>query len=109
AERIDNRRPFETVDRPRPVARAGGIDLVDRHDLALLAGQEVVVVIAPVGGGVAAKRETLEFRIGRGPRRHVEDAYFEHVAGLRAAHENRAGADMDAEPLAVAFARPAAE
>ena len=39
-------------------------------------------------------------RIGAGPRRDVEDAHFEHVAGLGAAHEDRAGADMHAEPLA---------
>jgi hypothetical protein len=38
------------------------------------------------------------------PQRHVDDTDLQHVAGLGAAHQDRAGADMDAQPLAVALA-----
>ena len=104
AERIDDRRPAEIVDRTGPVAFARRVELVDRHHLALLAGQEIVVVEAPVRGGVAAEGEAREFRIETGPRRHVDDAHLEDVARLGAAHQDGAGADVDAQPLAVALA-----
>ena len=63
AERVGHAGPAEAVDRPGPVALAGGVDLVDGHDLArLVAGQQVVVVVAPPGGGVAAEGQALELR-----------------------------------------------
>ena len=108
AEGIDDFGPAEIVDGAGPVARSRGVELVDRHDLARLAGQEVLVVEAPVGGGVAAEGEAAELRIGTGPQRHVEDAHLEDIAGLGAAHRDRTGADMDAQPLAVALAGAAA-
>ena len=56
AERIGLRHPAEIVDGLRPVAFAGGVDLVDRDHLARLRlGQQVVVVKAPPGGRVAAE------------------------------------------------------
>jgi hypothetical protein len=64
-------------------------------------------VEAPVRRGIAAESEALEFRIGRGARRHVEDAHFEDVAGLGAAYQDRAGADMHAQALAIALRRTA--
>src|SRR5258708_12836060 len=47
-ERIGLRRPAEIVDRLRPVALTGGVDLVDRADLARLRlGDQLLVVEAP--------------------------------------------------------------
>ncbi len=101
AGRVGLRRPSEIVDGLRPVAFAGGIDLVDRDHLARLGfGEQVVVVKAPPGGRVAAKGLAGILRIGAGPRRDVDDAQLDHVALLGAADVDRAGADMHAEALA---------
>ena len=100
AERVLLRRPAEIVDGPRPTGRAGGVDLVDRDHLARLRLlQQILVVEAPPGGGVAAEAFAGVLRIGAGPRRDVEDAHLEHVAGLGAAHRDWAGADVHAEAL----------
>ena len=103
AERIGLRNPFEIVDRLRPALRARRVDLVDRHDLAFLAAQHVVVVVAPPGCGVGAEGFSLELGVGACPRNAVEDAHLQHVAGLGALHIDRPGHDMDALPLAGAF------
>src|SRR5262249_39326397 len=101
AERIGLRHPAEVVDGARPVLLAGGIDLVDRDDLARLGlGEELLIVEAPPGGGVAAEALALERRIGARARAHVDDADLEDVAGLGTAHRHRARADVDAEALA---------
>ena len=100
AERVRLRHPAEIVDRPRPAGRAGSVDLVDRDHLARLRLLEQVLVMkAPPGGGVAAEALAGVLRIGARPRRDVEDAHLEHVAGLGAAHRDRAGADVHAQAL----------
>ena len=106
AERIGLRRPLEIVERLGPVALAGGVDLVDRDHLARLGlGQQLLVVEAPPGRGVAAEGLAGIAGIGRRPGLHVHDAHFEDVAGLGIPDEDRTGADMDAEALARAAAQ----
>ena len=61
-------------------------------------------MVAPPGGGVAAEGAAGEFRLRRRARPDVEDADLEDIAGLGAADEDRAGADVDAEALAGAAA-----
>src|SRR5690348_9143204 len=105
AERVSLRHPAEIVDGLRPVALAAGVDLVDGDDLARLRlGQQIVVVIAPPRGGVAAEALAGILRVGAGPRLHVDDADFDDVAGLGATEVDRAGADMDTESFAGAAA-----
>ncbi len=102
AEGIGLRRPAEIVDGAR--AMVLGVDLVDRHHFALLGlGDQLVVVIAPEGGGVAAEGAPGEARIGGEARLDIEDARFQHVAGAGILDGDRAGADVNAE----AFARAA--
>ncbi len=101
AERVGDARPAETVDRPGPVALAGGVDLVDGHDLpGLIAGDQVVVVVAPPRRRVAAEGQSLVLGIGAGAGSDVEDAHLQDIAGLGAADRHRAGADMHAEAAA---------
>ncbi len=101
AERVGLRRPAEIVDRLGPVALSGGVDLVDGADLARLRlGDELLVVESPPRRRVAAERLAGIGRIGARPRLHVHDANFENVAGLGAADQYRAGADVHAEALA---------
>ena len=57
-------------------------------------------MVAPPGGGVAAEGAAGELRQGGRSWLDVENADLEDVARLGAADEDRAGADMDAEPLA---------
>ena len=105
AERVLLRHPAEVVDGARPAGRAGRVDLVDGDDLARLRLlEQVLVVEAPPGGGVAAEALAGVLRIGAGPRRDVQDAHLEHVAGLGAAHGDRAGQDVHAQALAGAAA-----
>src|SRR6185503_2326178 len=96
--------PPEAVDRLRPAALAGGVDLVDRDDLAGPGlGQQILVVEAPPRGGVAA--EALARELPARPRPHVDDADLEDIAGHRPFHRHRPRADVHAEALA----RPAPE
>ena len=106
AGRIGLRRPAVVVHGSRPVLLAGRVDLVDRDDLARLRlGEQLLVVEAPPGGGVAPEALALVRGIGAGPRAHVDDAHLEDVARLGAAHGHRPRAHVDAE----AFAGAAAE
>jgi hypothetical protein len=105
-ERVRLRRPLKVVDGGRPIALTGGIDLVDRDDLALFwLGDHFLVVKAPPGGRVAAEGLAGKLRVGAGPRLHVHDAHFKDVAGLRPAHVDRAGANVHAETFARATAQ----
>ena len=97
--------PAEVVDRARPAGRAGRVDFVDGDDLARLGLLEQVLVMeAPPGRGVAAEALAGVLRIGARPRRDVENPHLEHVAGLGAAHGDRAGQDVHAQALAGAAA-----
>ena len=105
AERVGLRHPAVVVDRARPVPIAGGIDLVDGDDLAgLRLLDHVVVVEAPPRRGIAAEGLAGIGGVAARARRDVEDLDLEHVARLGAAHEDRPGQDVDAEPLAGATA-----
>jgi hypothetical protein len=67
------RRPAEIVDRLRPIALPGGVEFVNRYDLARLRlGEEVVLLVTPPRGGVAAESLPGIGRIGAGPRLHVD-------------------------------------
>jgi hypothetical protein len=68
-------------------------------------GDQLLVMEAPPGCGIHAEALALVLRVGARPRRHVDDAHFEHVALFRALHVNRPGAYMYTE----AFARTASE
>ena len=105
AERVFLRHPAEVVDRARPAGRAGRVDFVDGDDLARLGFLEQVLVMeAPPGRGVAPEALAGVLRIGAGPRRDVENPHLEHVAGLGAVHGDRAGQDVHAQALAGAAA-----
>ncbi len=102
---IGLRHPAIVVDRLGPVLGTARIDLVDGDHLARLRLlDQVVVVKAPPRRGIAAEGLAGEVGIAARPRRQIEDLDLEHVAGLGAAHEDRAGQDMDAKALARAAA-----
>src|SRR5262245_66100670 len=68
AEGIRLRRPLEVVDRLRPVALTGRVDLVDRDHLAWLRiGEQILVVKAPPGGRVTAEALTFELWVRARP------------------------------------------
>ena len=101
AEGIGLWRPLEIINGLRPVAFAGRVDLVDRDHFARLGlGQQVLVVKPPPCGGVAAESLAAVLRIGAGSGSDVDDAQLDHVAFLRPADEDRAGADMHAKAFA---------
>ncbi len=79
--------------------------LVDGHHLARLrVRQQFRIMIAPPRRGVAAEGAAGEFRIAARARRDVEDAHFQHVAGLRVLDGDRSCADVHAEAFAGAAA-----
>jgi hypothetical protein len=94
------RHPAVVVDRTRPVAVTGGVEFVDRDDLARLwLGQQVVVVKTPPRGGIAAKGAAGECGIGATAQPDIEDAHLEDIARLGAAHLDGPGADVNPKPL----------
>src|SRR5258708_30052037 len=102
AERIALRRPTEVVGRARVMAAMVlAVDLVDRHDLARLGlSQELLVMKAPAGGGVAAESAAGEVGVGAGTGPHVENTQLDHVARLGIGHGDWSGAEMHAEAFA---------
>ena len=80
--------------------------LVDRHHLARLRiGEEFVVVIAPPRGHAAAEDATGIFRGLARTRHNVENAHFQHVAGLRVPDCDGSRADVHAKSFAGAAAK----
>ena len=101
AEWVGLRRPLEIVDGIRPVALAGRVDLVDGYDLARLRlRHQLLVMEAPPRGRVAAERLSRMGGVRTGARLDVHDPQLDDVAGLGAAHIDRAGADVHTEALA---------
>ncbi len=69
----------------------GGVDLVDRDDLARLRiREEILVVKTPPRSRVAAEALALEPRIRARARPHVDDAHLEDVARHGTLHRHRA-------------------
>src|SRR5258708_29564326 len=101
AEGVGLRYPAVIVDRTRPVAAARRVELIDRDHLARLrVGQQIVVMEAPPSGGIAAESAARERRIMTATRLYIQDPHREHITRLGIAHHDRAGAYVDAEPLA---------
>src|SRR4030081_101603 len=95
------RYPAVIVDRPRPVAAARRVELIDRDHLARLrVGQQIVVMESPPSGGIAAESAARERRIMTAARLYIQNPHREHVARFGIPHKDRTGANMDAEPLA---------
>ena len=109
ALRIGLRRPAIVIDRLGPIAFASAVDLVNGDDLTRLwLGQQVMIVIAPIGGGVATEGASSIMRQPRGSWLDVKNAHLKHIAWLGAPDENRTGADMHAQPAAPRFGARAA-
>src|SRR5256885_12160674 len=70
--------------------------LVDGDHLALSGlGERVAIVKAPVRRRIAAEGPALELRVARGAWHHINDAHFQHIAGLGALDAYRPRADVD--------------
>src|ERR1700758_4946427 len=98
AEGIALWRPTVVVDRTRVSGgahcRRFRVDLVDGDDFARLRfRQQLAIVKAPPRSRIAAEGAAMELGIRATPRAIIENAHFEHVAGLRMAHGDRARAD----------------
>src|ERR1700722_18483606 len=101
AERVSLRSPSEIIHRFRPVAFAGGVDLVDRdHFTRLGVGEQVLIVKAPPCSRIAAESLSGILRIGARPGSNVDDTQLDHVTLLGAADIDRASADVHAKALA---------
>src|SRR5258707_815173 len=110
AGRVGLRSPSEIIHGFRPVAFAGGVDLVDRdHFARLRLSEQVLIVKAPPCGRVAAESLSGILRIGARPGCDVDNAQLDHVTLLGAAYVDRAGADVHAEALAAATPPAAAK
>src|SRR6476659_3354938 len=80
AGRVGLRSPSENVHGFRPVAFAGGVDLVDRDYFARLGlGEQVLIVKAPPSSRVAAESLSRILRIGARPGCDVDNAQLDHV------------------------------
>ena len=64
-------------------------------------------MVAPPCRDAAAEHPSFKFSVAARPRHNIEDANLQHVAGSRFPDRDRAGADMNAEPLARAAAENA--
>ncbi len=107
-ERVGLRSPAEAVNRLGVWRLRVLVHLVHRDHLAFARlGQQVVVLKAPPGGGVAAEVAAFVFGVAAGARQNIQNAHFQHIAGLGIAHVYRAGADMHAKPFATAAAKDA--
>src|SRR6202030_4386518 len=105
AEWVGLRGPAETAHAGGPVFFGLGVDLVDRDDFAGLGlGEEVIVVKAPPGRGVATEGLAAVGWVGARPRLDIQDANLKDIPRLGAADVNRPGANMDAQALAGAAA-----
>src|SRR5258708_23110045 len=85
------RSPSEIIHGFRPVAFAGGVDLVDRYHFARLRlGEQVLIVKAPPCGRVAAESLPGILRIGARPGRDVDnidlDLRFQLLAEITPMH-----------------------
>ena len=113
AVRIGLRRPDIVVDGACD-RLAGGVELEDGDDFARLRLlDQIVVVEAPGGRDVGAEAAPGMAGVTARARADVEDADFQHIAGLGILDRDRAGQQMDADPLAGAaleraFDRPGA-
>ena len=106
AERIDLWRPAKVVDRLGMGRLAMVVDFVDRHHFPLAGLRDQVTVLkAPPGGGVAAETAPLVLRALAGPWQNIADTHLQHVTGLRVVDIDRSGADVDPKPFASAPAQ----
>ena len=97
---IGLRRPDVIVDRPGE-RLADGVELENGDDLARLRLlDQVVVVKAPVRRGIGAEAFAGMAGLAGRPRPDVENAHFQHVAGLGALDRHRAGQEMHADAFA---------
>ena len=95
AKRIRLRHPAEVVQRSGPIALTGGIYLIDGDDFAWLRLlQQVVVMKAPPGRGIAPKALALIRGVGAWSWLHIQDTHLEDVARLSPCDGHRARADM---------------
>src|SRR5882724_11444972 len=111
AVRISLRRPDVVVDRLRK-RLARGVEFEDGDDLARLRLlDQVVIVEAPVGGGIGAKAFSGMAGVTGWPWPHVENAHFEYVTRLGVFDRDRPSQQMHADAFAGAadertFGRP---
>ena len=61
--------------------------------------QQIIVVEPPPCRRIAAESAALECRIAAAARLNVDNPHFEHIARFGISHEDRAGADVNPEPL----------
>ncbi len=84
AERVDLRHPAEVIQCPGPGSLSGCVDLIDCDYFAWLGfGDQIVVLIAPPGGGIAAKGFARVIGIGAGTESDVKDTNLQDVARRR--------------------------